>query len=135
MGEKNFHHLTWRSPEALDNLEGYALAVCVRLYATRDRSTGGYKYIGQRVTEPPSVLTPEVTDFVSIPYAFILDKIRANGSVKSEEDVMDLLASLENYEEFATWRRANKDRIKAVRERLRRLEPTKQHGGFVCYGP
>ena len=131
---EKFKHVTWKSPESIDALEGYALAVCVRLYASRNKETGEYRFIGDRALEPPSVLTPEVADFISAVYAHIVERIRSDQNIKSESDVMGLI-SCADMDEYKEWAENGKDKIKSMRERLRRLELTKTREGFVCYGP
>lgn len=115
-------HVSWASKIRLSELEGYVVAVFVRLHAS------GLKSLRERQTMPPTLLSAEIADVIVQPYAFAMGAI-LNGTVRTIKDVDDFMTRPGRSDDMLAWAHANEAKVIKARKRLADLE-----GDFRCVG-
>lgn len=115
-------HVSWASKLRVSELEGYIVAVFIRLHAS------GLKLMRERQTMPPTLLTAEIADVIAQPYAFAMNAV-LNGSVRTIKDVDNYMTGPAKSDEVITWAHANEAKVAKARKRLADLE-----GDFRCVG-
>lgn len=128
--------VTWTSPIHLDKLEGLALALCVRLCATKRKLSSGeieMKISAKRFDPLPSTLTKERIEDVLVSFAYLRHKIRTDAFILEEEDLLQMIAGLKE-EEVSGWTEDHPKQIEQARKDLRALAAGDGSIGFRCHG-
>jgi len=115
--------IRWSSPIYLDSREGLALAILVRLVGTCEEKPDGtveFNTYAGRNDPLPSTFTMEMVEHVVRPFSFMRYHIRSSASVRSDEDVLEMIRRMTD-EAAEAWYATHRSYIEDVRIELRKL--------------
>jgi hypothetical protein len=117
-------NLTWKSPIEIDEMDGYILAVIVRLVST------GKTFNNRTPADAASVLTEDKVDRVAKTFAFIKNHVKG---VKDPDEFADKVQSIRE-ERADAWCKKNKDKVNEAVNFIYKMIELPGRPGFSCYG-